>query len=237
MDDLERKFRDRQIKILEEEIEEVHRQWESAISDEQRLIFQRRIDQKFDLLRKLKGNGNIEQQEESNISAPSQNITPQNNDADAVKAFERGYDREHKGENRLALVEYTEAIRLKPNYVLAYTRRGLIFTILNENDIADKDFKIATSLPVHSAEDYLGRGIARSELGDKQGAITDYNEAICLNPDYANAYFHRGDTKIQLGNRKAPEVYIDCIKEERDINFNRSFLLRIFTKPKYKYSS
>ena len=82
MDELKRKLRDRQIKVLEEEIEEIHRQWESAQNDEQRLILQRRIDQKFDLLEKLEGSGNREQQEvvadyDETIHLNSNNTVPQ----------------------------------------------------------------------------------------------------------------------------------------------------------------
>jgi hypothetical protein len=76
MDELERKIRDRQIKVLEEEIEEVHRQWESAISDEQRLMLQRRIDQKFDQLKKLKGNAKRDDQEASSDYKESIRINP-----------------------------------------------------------------------------------------------------------------------------------------------------------------
>jgi tetratricopeptide (TPR) repeat protein len=202
MDDLERRIRDRQIKVLEEEIEEVHLQWEAATSDEQRLMLQRRIDQKFDLLRKLKGNGNNERQEERNISGLSQNITPQNNDADAIKAFERGYEQEQKGESRLALIEYTEALRLKPNYVLAYVRRGLTFTRLNEKEIDVKDFKTAMNLSVYTYEDYCGIGIAKSNLGDKEGAIADFNKAIHLKPDLTDAYYNRGLAKSELGDKQ-----------------------------------
>jgi hypothetical protein len=58
---LERKILDRQIKVLAQEIDEIRRQWKSTISDEQRLMLQRRIEQKLDLMHKLKRNGNRDQ--------------------------------------------------------------------------------------------------------------------------------------------------------------------------------
>ncbi len=87
-----------------------------------------------------------------------------------------------------------------------------------------------------TATDFFDDGRKKYDEKDFKGAIADYDEAIRLNPDYANAYLHRGDTKIKLGYRKASEMYIDYMQEEREIYLNRPFLLRIFTKPNYKYS-
>jgi tetratricopeptide (TPR) repeat protein len=142
------------------------------------------------------------------------NTTLQN----GVKAFERGYDREQKSECRLALNDYTEAIRLNPNYVLAYARRGLTYKNLNEKYIAERDFQTAINLQVKTAEDYRGRGIAKSQLGDKQGAILDYNEAIRLNPNHGTTYNNRGLAKSELGD-----------KQEAILDYNEAIRLN----PKY----
>jgi tetratricopeptide (TPR) repeat protein len=142
------------------------------------------------------------------------NTTLQN----GVKAFERGYDREQKSEYRLALNDYTEAIRLNPNHVLAYARRGLTYKNLNEKYIAERDFQTAINLQVKTAEDYRGRGIAKSQLGDKQGAILDYNEAIRLNPNHGTTYNNRGLAKSELGD-----------KQEAILDYNEAIRLN----PKY----
>ena len=42
----------------------------------------------------------------------------------AAEAFERGWSHAEKGDHDQAIADYTEAIRLDPNYGLAYYNRG-----------------------------------------------------------------------------------------------------------------
>ncbi len=101
-----------------------------------------------------------------------------------------------------AIADFNEAIRLRPNYVIAYARRGLAFSALDDKTSASRDFKTAINLPVRTAEDYCGRGVAKNELGDKEGALADFNQAIRLQPDYADAYNSRGFVKYALGDKR-----------------------------------
>ena len=222
MDDLERKIRDRQIKVLEEEIEENHRQWESAISDEQRLMFQRRIDQKLSLIKTLQSNGNWEQKEHRDYSELQ---IYYNTNLDAVRAFECGYEKEKKGKYQQALIDYTEAIRLQSTYIIAYARRGVMFRKFDDRSSSLQDFHIAMSLSPYTAEDYLGRGIAKYYLGDEKGSIADYSEAIRLKPNYAAAYYSRGNAKDDLGDKQgafADYTYAIYLKPDySDAYFNR----------------
>ena len=121
----------------------------------------------------------------------------------AEDVFDCGDAKQNKGDYRGAIADYTEAIRLKPDYIHAYAGRGLAFQELGEKEIAQKDLEYALLLPARTPDDYLGRGSAKFGLGDKEGAIADYTEAIRLKPDLALAYNNRGAAKAELEDKES----------------------------------
>jgi tetratricopeptide (TPR) repeat protein len=61
-------------------------------------------------------------------STPTRTATPTpSNDSLAIAAFSRGYAAEEKGDHQQAITEYTEAIRLKPDYPEAFNNRGFVY--------------------------------------------------------------------------------------------------------------
>ncbi len=148
-----------------------------------------------------------------NLSSPT---TPQRS-LSANEYFKRAYEKSQKGDKEGAIADYNEAIRLKPNYVRAYTRRGVALKSLGQHENAKYDFQQAIVLVSKTEDDYLGRGLAKYELGDKQGAIADYNEAIRIKSDYADAYINRGSAKYNLGDKQgAIADYNEAIRLKPD---------------------
>jgi tetratricopeptide (TPR) repeat protein len=90
------------------------------------------------------------------------------------------------------LADYTEAIRLKPDYAEAYIGRGNARSAKGDRDGALVDYTEAIRLKPDGAIAHNNRGIARSAKADLDGALVDYTEAIRLKPDYADAYYNRG---------------------------------------------
>ena len=101
-----------------------------------------------------------------------------------------------------AITDYSQAIRLKPDFAEAYNSRGKVKAFLGDIQGALADYNQAIRLKPDYAQAYYNRGNAKDDLGDKQGAIADYNQAISLKPDYAQAYFNRGIVKFALGDRE-----------------------------------
>jgi len=58
---------------------------------------------------------------------------------EAEAAFERGKNYHEKKEYDMAIKEYSEAIRLDPNFVMAYYKRSDVYMEKNENYLAGKD--------------------------------------------------------------------------------------------------
>jgi tetratricopeptide (TPR) repeat protein len=116
------------------------------------------------------------------------------------------------GDDEKAIKNYTEAIRLGPNFADAYYNRGNAYRRRGENDKAISDYTEAIRLDPNFANAYYNRGSAYRKKDDSRNAIIDYTEAIRLDPNYAKAFFNRGN--IYLENRdyaKAINDYTEAI--------------------------
>ena len=91
-----------------------------------------------------------------------------------------------------AVVHYTEALELKPDFPEGYNNRGTVYADAGDFDRAIQDHNMAIELKSDYASAYNNRGIAYYRKGDFDRAIRDYHKAIELKSDYASAYNNRG---------------------------------------------
>ena len=110
-----------------------------------------------------------------------------------------------------ATEQYSEAIRLNPEYTYAYTNRGIAKDALERFEDAIADFNEAIRIDPQNDKAYFGRGSAKAELGQYNEAIEDYDGAIRVNPRYATAYLGRGDVEAAL-----------CQPQEAIADYNRA---------------
>ena len=66
--------------------------------------------------------------------------TQKQTNQEAEAAFERGRKSFENGDYDQAIKDYTEAVRLDPNYVAAYSGRGICYQKKEKFDKAIKDF-------------------------------------------------------------------------------------------------
>jgi tetratricopeptide (TPR) repeat protein/S1-C subfamily serine protease len=114
----------------------------------------------------------------------------------------RGIVRKELGDKQGAIDDYTQAIKINPNYADAYNNRGNVRDDLGDKQGAIDDYNQAIKFNPNLAQAYYNRGIVRDDLGDKQGAIDDYTQAIKINPNYAQAYNNRGNVRKELGDKQ-----------------------------------
>jgi tetratricopeptide (TPR) repeat protein len=126
----------------------------------------------------------------------------------------KGYEAAKANRWEEAKDDFTEAIKLKPDYAEAYIGRGAAYGKLDSYQQAIKDFTKAIELKQNDVLAYFGRGIAYGKLGNYQQAIKDYTKAIGLNPPSptlkpspmapltADAYCLRALAYVELGNEK-----------------------------------
>jgi tetratricopeptide (TPR) repeat protein len=110
----------------------------------------------------------------------------------AKSYFDSGETFLSRGDYVTAIEEYTQAIRLDPNYAVAYHKRGWAYDDKGDYDRAIADCTQAIRLDPNYADAYNVRGVAYRNKGDYDRAIADYTQAIRLDPNYAKAYNNRG---------------------------------------------
>jgi lipoprotein NlpI len=110
----------------------------------------------------------------------------------AIFHYDRGIAHKNKKDFDQALSDYSEAIRLDPNYAHAYLNRGVLLADKRELDRAMVDFEAAIRLDPKEKLAYLNRAAAYKIKGDWDRAIADYGEAIRLDPNDFHMLHARG---------------------------------------------
>jgi tetratricopeptide (TPR) repeat protein len=97
-----------------------------------------------------------------------------------------------RGEYDGAILHYSKAIRVKPDYTSAYFNRGRAYYAKKEFDRAIDDYSNAIRLNPNYSGTFHNRALARKALKDFEGAIEDYTKVVEFKPDDPNALMNRG---------------------------------------------
>ena len=113
---------------------------------------------------------------------------------------------------RAAVLPYTTAIHLDPNFAPAYAARAEAYLELKQSELAVKDFDRVLALDPKNMTAYSDRGLAKWDLGRFYDAISDYGEAIRLKGDddtyLPNLYENRADAYLKVNDvRSAIDDY------------------------------
>jgi len=99
-----------------------------------------------------------------------------------------------------AIADYTQAIKLDPNFAPAYRDRGVAYSYSGDYDKALADFNQALRLNPNDPAAYRERGNVYGFKNDDTRALADYNRAIEVNPDYSSSYVNRGNVYSRRGD-------------------------------------
>jgi serine/threonine protein kinase/Tfp pilus assembly protein PilF len=139
------------------------------------------------------------------VASPSSPFLDKEKEAEALlnSGIKKAIQKDYKG----AINDWSEAIRLKPDFAFAYSNRGGIKYELGDKQGGISDLNEAIRLKPDNALAYYNRAFAKYGLGDRQGAVTDYTEAIKINRNWgtrslADAYIGRGAVKYELGDKQ-----------------------------------
>jgi TolB-like protein/Flp pilus assembly protein TadD len=110
-----------------------------------------------------------------------------------------------------AVAAYTEAIRLDPDYALAYAARALAFTsnatlwdtttsaVRADLDKAQADAAKAIALAPNLSEGYLARAVAYQDVLEFKEASEEYERALVLGPGNARVLRDYGGFAVYMG--------------------------------------
>ncbi len=104
----------------------------------------------------------------------------------------RGYVYEKRGDNELALADFSKSLEINSGTAMAYLDRGAVYSNLGKDSLALLDFNKAIELNPSNPEQYYNRGRTLVKFKKDSLAIIDYNKAIEINPNYSLAYMNRG---------------------------------------------
>jgi tetratricopeptide (TPR) repeat protein len=104
-----------------------------------------------------------------------------------------------------AVENYSQALRLNPNYGEAYFGRGDARGDLGDKQGAIEDLTQAIRINPNQLRAYGARGLFRSQLGDQEGAKADFQKAlnISINSEDYRDYINRGLAHSGLGDKKS----------------------------------
>ena len=144
----------------------------------------------------------------------------------AQEYFEQAFEANDPGE---ALRLYSSAIRLQPDFALAFNNRGALRRDY-QGDVAGarEDYDTAIRVQPDLAMAFSNRGNLRAQQGDVAGAREDFDTAIRLQPDDADTFIDRGKLRRGQGDLAgAREDYNAAIRLQPDFAsafFNRGIL-------------
>jgi len=98
---------------------------------------------------------------------------------------------------------YKAAIRLRPDYTVAYERLGSRYLKSKKYNEAIEIFRQLSALKPGDANAPNNMGEAYFELNRLNDAVESFRQSIRLKPDFGKAYYNLGRTLLALGNRDA----------------------------------
>lgn len=119
----------------------------------------------------------------------------------------------------LVISNFSNAIRLKPDYKEAYFYRAFAYSYNKEYDKALLDVNKAISLDSLSSNYYDLQGLIFMDLRKYNEAFVSFNNAIKKNPQFAQAYYHRGILKNMLESNVPAKSGCSDIKKAKSLGF------------------
>ena len=99
-----------------------------------------------------------------------------------------------------ALIDYSEAIALKPNSANAFYNRALAYKNLGHFEEAIGDYSEAIRIDSKHFQALNNRGMALRDMGRFKEAIVDFDRCIAVNPEFAECYWNKALTHLITGD-------------------------------------
>jgi protein O-mannosyl-transferase len=105
-----------------------------------------------------------------------------------------------RGEEREAVTELREGVRLRPGFSFAHSELGRLLAEQNLAEEALQELRIAVRLNPEDADAHFRLGSVLGSLGRVQDAAAEFYQTIRLQPENADAHFNLGIALASQGN-------------------------------------
>ena len=122
----------------------------------------------------------------------------------------RGFEYNTKGDLDRALLDFSQALKLKPFLVEALGYRGGLYLLQGKMEQAYDDISQVIRLEPNNVEAFVARGLLFMKVGNSDLALADFNEAIRFGPDNTAALKFRSGL---LMSRREFDLAINDINE------------------------
>jgi tetratricopeptide (TPR) repeat protein len=121
-----------------------------------------------------------------------------NTNADAI--IRKGINYYERGDYDKAIAEFTAALNIQPNHIIAIISRGTSYYNKGDYDQAIIDYTSALRIEPNYAPSFLARGITYNRIGDYNKAIDDFNAALRIEPGNADAKSNLAKAETMIAN-------------------------------------
>ena len=143
-----------------------------------------------------------------------------NKKRDELSDVKIGISESNCGQDSIAIISFTKAIKLDSTNIRAYYNRGIVESNLGKDSLAILDFNKTIELCPDTAEYYVSRGNSEANLDDDSIALVDFNKALTLDPYYSEGYNERGLFNASIDNDSLAIIDFDKAIELDPNNFN-----------------
>lgn len=128
----------------------------------------------------------------------------------ALKEFKKALEAQGKGDTNLAIVKFTEAIKLYPQFFEAHAELGSLYLKTNQLDKALQSLRAAIELNNKNANIRLNYGIALLNKKEMTEAEKELREVVKVDTTSATAYMYLGIAL--LGLRRIDEAEAEFLR-------------------------
>ena len=106
------------------------------------------------------------------------------------------------GQLNAAVESFKKAVKIKPDYAVAYYNMGNVFQEQLKLDKAIEVYKAAVKIKPTYADAYYNMGTTLASQNNFEGAIAAFEKALSIKPDFAEAFLNLGNAFNAIGKQE-----------------------------------
>ena len=143
-----------------------------------------------------------------------------------------------QGKMDSAIEHYSEALRIRPDFMSTYISMGIVLREQGNYDAAIRQFRKALRIDPDNAIAHNNLGVVLARKGKDKEAVSHFSEAIRIDPDYAGAYYNLGKSFANQGQiEEAIEYYRKTLRFDPNMTqalYNLSWIFATHKDAEYR---